>query len=206
MRPKAVGFYWTLPVPWAGFTSIGLTVDEAATRSRTIAYQRALIRRYVKDEGLELVHEQAFVELQPDRGSHYIEGDLLRAAAVCREHNAALLYVDFSHIQNWRAHYVLQDIVGSLEVAALQIPAEPTIVSGELFDPYAHFQHWGELQRKWMNDKAARASSARARALELEAAGMKRPQIAKVLNDEGLRSLSGRDWTGESLRKFLKSN
>ena len=42
---RAVGFYWTLPVPWAGFTDLPTDVDEAAAQSRTIRYQRDLIRR-----------------------------------------------------------------------------------------------------------------------------------------------------------------
>jgi hypothetical protein len=30
MARNAVGFYWTLPVPWAGFTSLLREIDEAA--------------------------------------------------------------------------------------------------------------------------------------------------------------------------------
>ena len=49
MSQNAVGFYWTLPVPWAGFTSLPKAVDDAAKLSRTIRYQRDLIRRYAAD-------------------------------------------------------------------------------------------------------------------------------------------------------------
>lgn len=39
-----IGFYWTLPVPWAGFTKLNLSnIDKAAEQSRTIALQRRSI-------------------------------------------------------------------------------------------------------------------------------------------------------------------
>ena len=33
---NAVGFYWTLPVPWAGFVELPEDIDAAAKASRTI--------------------------------------------------------------------------------------------------------------------------------------------------------------------------
>ncbi len=53
----AVGFYWTLPVPWAGFTELPKDVDRAAEFSRTIRYQREIIRRYAREHHLQLIHE-----------------------------------------------------------------------------------------------------------------------------------------------------
>ena len=53
MSQNAVGFYWTLPVPWVRFTSLPKAVDDAAKLSRTIRYQRDLIRRYAADESLQ---------------------------------------------------------------------------------------------------------------------------------------------------------
>ena len=69
MVRNAVGFYWTLPVPWTGFTSLPSDIDEAAKVSRTIRYQRNTIRRYAKVEGYRLIHEEVFLEIKPDRGS-----------------------------------------------------------------------------------------------------------------------------------------
>ncbi|WP_158169274.1 hypothetical protein [Methylobacterium mesophilicum] len=42
-----VGFYWTFPVRWAGFLDLPDDVARAAQASRTVAYQRALVRRFV---------------------------------------------------------------------------------------------------------------------------------------------------------------
>ena len=72
MARNAVGFYWTLPVPWAGLVSLPNEIDEAAKVSRTIRYQRDLVRRYATDEGYRLVHEELFLEIEPDRGSDLI--------------------------------------------------------------------------------------------------------------------------------------
>ncbi|MFN7159798.1 MAG: hypothetical protein ACK4MR_14075, partial [Erythrobacter cryptus] len=64
MKRKAVGFYWTLPVPWAGFTKLPADIEAAARGSRTIAYQRALIHAFAAAEGYALVEEAAFLEIE----------------------------------------------------------------------------------------------------------------------------------------------
>ncbi len=42
---RFLGLYWTLPVPWAGFTSLPKDAKAAAAQSRTIAYPRERVRR-----------------------------------------------------------------------------------------------------------------------------------------------------------------
>lgn len=96
--PSAVGFYWTLPVPWAGFTHLPQDIDAAANASQTIAYQRALIRRHAQERGYALIHEEVFLEIEPDRGSQYVRGPLRKLEALCRARHATLLYVDFSAV------------------------------------------------------------------------------------------------------------
>lgn len=109
MGTNAVGFYWTLPVPWAGFTKLPNDINEAAKASRTIRYQRDLIRHYAKDEGYCLVHEEVFLEIEPDRGSELIPEPLAKVETICRTKDATLLYVDFSEVQRWRSHMVLSN-------------------------------------------------------------------------------------------------
>ena len=109
MARNAVGFYWTLPVPWAGFISLPNEIDEAAKVSRTIRYQRDLIRRYAKDEGYRLIYEEVFLEIEPDRGSDLILEPLRKVKKICHDQDAILLFVDFWGVQRWRAH-------GGLEV------------------------------------------------------------------------------------------
>ena len=55
---RFLGLYWTLPVPWAGFTQLPKDVGAAAKLSRTIAYQRERVRRWVAEEGGDLVAEE----------------------------------------------------------------------------------------------------------------------------------------------------
>jgi hypothetical protein len=67
MKRIAHGFYWTLPVPWAGFTALSRDVDKAAAQSRTIRYQCERVRRFAKDNHLSLAHEETFLALDSDR-------------------------------------------------------------------------------------------------------------------------------------------
>ncbi len=204
MKRKAVGFYWTLPVPWAGFDTLPDDIEEAAKASRTIAFQRALIHRFAAEEGYEMVHEAAFLEVEPDRGSEFIAGALKKAAANCREHGAILLFVDFSGAQGWRSHAPMLQWLREAEIEALPIEATEVVVGGQAFDPHDHFAEWRSRQREWTAEKANRRAKARARAVELQQDGLSHTDIAARLNDEGVRSLSGKPWTGEGVRKFLK--
>ena len=106
---NAVGFYWTLPVPWAGFKTLPEDIDAAAKASRTIRYQCAMIRRHAKENNYRLVSEKVFLEIEPDRGSHEILDTLKPLEAICRARDAVLLYVDFSAVQGWRSHQPLSE-------------------------------------------------------------------------------------------------
>lgn len=203
MKHKAVAFFWTLPVPWAGFTQLPTAIDEAVRVSRTIRFQQCLIHDYVHRHGLELVHEEAFLEINPDRGSETIRDALNKAAAICRKNGATLLFVDFAAVQGWRSHQPMLDWLKDVEVDSLPIEAVPVMMDGEMFDPHAHFGEWREKQWEWTAGKQDRRDRAHARARTLQLSGLKYPAIAKTLNEEGVRSLSGKPWTGESLRKFM---
>ncbi|MBI1254320.1 MAG: hypothetical protein GC196_08265 [Hyphomonas sp.] len=203
MKQKAVAFFWTLPVPWAGFTRLPAAIDEAARVSRTIRFQRCLIQDYVRRHGLELFHEEAFLEINPDRGSETIRDALNKAAAICRKNAATLIFVDFAAVQGWRSHQPMMDWLKDAEVDSLPIEAVPVMMDGGMFDPHAHFGEWRERQWEWSAGKQDRRDKALARARSLKLSGMKYPAIAKTLNEEGVRSLSGRPWTPESLRKLM---
>lgn len=204
LKRKAVGFYWTLPVPWAGFDTLPDDIELAAKASRTIGFQRALINRFAAEEGLEIVHEATFLEIEPDRGSEFIEGALEAAAAKCRQYGATLLFVDFSGAHGWRSHAPMLQWLQEADVETLPIEATEVAMDGLAFDPHEHFAEWRARQRKWSAKKGDRRAKARARAADLRKDGLSHSAVAMRLNDEGVRSLSGKPWTGESLRKFLK--
>lgn len=204
LKRKAVVFYWTLPVPWAGFDALPEDIEQAANASRTIAFQRALIHRFAAEEGYEIVHESAFLEVEPDRGSEFIAGALEKAAAKCREHGAVLLFVDFSGAQGWRSHAPMLKWLREAEIEALPIEATEVDMSGQAFDPHEHFAEWRSRQRDWSAEKIDRRTKALARAVDLQQEELSHTAIATRLNEEGVRSLSGKPWTGEGVRKFLK--
>lgn len=203
MTRNAVGFYWTLPVPWAGFIKLPSDIDEAAKVSRTIRYQRDLIRRYAKEEGLELIHEEVFLELEPDRGSPEIIPELERIERICRERQAILLFVDFSLGRGWRSHHSLT-AWASGRLDTMQVPAWRHEPSG--FDPHRHFAEWRERQRAWMAGKDERVARAAERIVELRASSTSFPEIARILDAEGLRSATGKPWTAANAIAVLKAH
>lgn len=203
MTRNAVGFYWTLPVPWAGFTTLPAQIDDAAAISKTIRYQCDAIRRHAKIEGFKLVHEEVFLEIEPDRGSDIIREPLAKVAKICREHDAVLLYVDFSQVQGWRSHAPMQQWSQTLSIQTDPVFPDEIVMDGQMFDPHAHFSEWREKQAHWIGGKAVRAAKAHARALVLLSEGLKRPAIADLLNAENISSPSGKPWTSDNLGKFL---
>ena len=83
-KPCFVGFYWTLPMPHAGFKELPKDAEAAAKASRTIRYQRDRVRLHVEAEGGLLVGETVWLELEPDRGSRHVAGALEQAVDLCR--------------------------------------------------------------------------------------------------------------------------
>lgn len=197
-----VGFYWTLPVPWARFTALPKDVDAAAQASRTIRYQREIVRRHVKDEGGRLVREAVFLEVHPDRGDDAIKTDLEKAAAICRKENAVLMLVDFAEVHGWRSHAPLKQWLKAAGVDYLLLPPDP--LEGEWsFDPAAHFADWRERDAHWRAEKNARVDLAAARAAQLRAKGLSFRKTAEAMNAEGIATATGKPWTEDNVRKLL---
>jgi len=202
---RYVGLYWTLPVPWAGFTSLPKDSEGAAQASRTIAYQRERVRRWVKDEGGHLVHEEVFLELAPDRGSEHIRPTVDRLLKRCRAEAAKLVLVEFWDAYGWRRHGPLaEQIEANTDICVLLDPVSLTTDAGT-FDPVEHFRVWREVE-------GAHAAGKADRKLELAHAIAQRQEeklslrdLAQALNADELTTPTGKAWTAESLRKFLKA-
>jgi hypothetical protein len=206
VMPKAVGFYWTLPVPWAGFTALPQDVEAAAKASRTIRYQREAVRREVETSKWELVDEVVFLELAPDRGSAFIASALGKAVASCRRHDALLLLVDFRQVHGWRAHAPFGEAIRALGIKPISVPLPETLpLDGEMFDPFAHFADWRARQQQWTAERPQRQAAMAARASALRTEGRTHAEIAALLNDAAIPSASGKPHTAESVRKALKA-
>ncbi|MDM7459424.1 MAG: hypothetical protein P3W94_008770 [Paracoccus sp. (in: a-proteobacteria)] len=200
---NAVGFYWTLPVPWAGFTTLPDDIDAAAKVSRTIQYQCELIRRYAKANNVTLVAEKVFLEIAPDRGSQYVLDALRPLEAICQAKDAVLLHVDFSEVQGWRSHGPLSDWARHARIEVATVYPDELQIDGEVFDPHHHFAAWRKRQHDWTAGKSERLARALAAAGRLRDAGRTHNAIARAMNDEGIPSATGKLWTADSIRKLL---
>lgn len=198
---KAIGFYWTLPVKWAGFDTIGSDADRAARESRTIALQREVARRWASENGVALIEEHAAIESAPDRGSKALVEQVAALADRAMALDARILLVDFGSALGQRTHHLLRDYVGEHE--ELFEPIWPDADHEEAFR--SHFGKWREAQAAWTAGKEQRIAAAQARATALQAEGAKLDAIAWQLEQEALRSPTGKPWTADMLRKVLKA-
>jgi len=200
---NAVGFYWTLPVPWAGFTALPEDIDAAARVSRTIRYQRDLIRRHAGDANYRLVAEKVFLEIEPDRGSRYILDVLRPLEAFCRAKDAVLLFVDFSEVQGWRSHAPMADWARHARIAIEPVYPDEITIDGVSFDPHRHFAAWRRRQHEWTAGKEARVARALAVAAGLRREGRTHAAIAEELNAARIPGATGKPWTADSVAKLL---
>lgn len=204
MNRKAVGFYWTLPVPWAGFTALPKNIEDAAKASRTIRYQMELIRSYAVENKLTLIREEVFLEGEPDRGTRDVLAVLRNLKDFCLANQAVLLYVDFSEAQGWRSHGPMAEWSSRAGVETVGIAPVEKFIDGKLFDPGKHFSGWRRRQEEWSAGKAERVAAALCRAQALRAEKMTYDKIARSLDAEGLRSATGKKWSAELVRKLLR--
>jgi hypothetical protein len=200
---RFVGFYWTLPVPFAKFTALPDDIEAAAATSTTIRYQRERVRRWVKEQKGDLRAERAFLELAPDRGTPEGATAVNAAIAVARAEDAELVLVDFSEAFGWRRHPALRERLEASGQPCMMLPPEPLVMDGTEFDPVAHFRTWEETWRSYRGSKAARKGAVQAALGSLPVEEMTLAEMAASLNGAGISTVSGKTWTKESLRKFL---
>lgn len=200
-----IGFYWTLPVPWAGFRDLPNNVDEASGLSRTIRYQRDRVRHWVKEEKGELIDEAVFLETEPDRGSDLILPVVEKLLDQCREQGARLVLVNFTLAFGWRQHHELWWRLHELPDLVEPLDPIPIPIEGEVFDPVSHFRQWQKASADWVSGKAERVDIVARQIGKLSSSGLSHRQIAEALNDAGiLTPASGRPWTKDNVGKFLK--
>ncbi len=197
-----IGFYWTLPVPWAGFTDLPKDPDAAAGMSRTIRYQVERVRRWVKENGGQLVAEEVFLELAPDRGSEQIIPVIDRLLSRARTEGARVVLVDFAAAFHWRRHGALWARLDDHRICVPLDPA-PIYLDGKEFDPVRHFRGWRAAEAAHAADKPGRRAASAAAAWALREKGKTHADIAGELNARGDMTPTGRAWTAENVRKLL---
>lgn len=199
--------YWTRPVKWAGFTTLPTDPDEAAKLSRTILYQKELVRRWARDEKppIMLAAETAYIDEQSDRSSPGIGDAIAALRKRCGPGPAVLVYVDFERDGLARKNRYLLSLPAELgfdEVRPLW--PDEVMINGKRFNPREHFQAWREQDE---DGKAAlrrhvNAGLATAFVQVPEGSGRYRA-MADHLNSRGIRTLRGVPWTEDNVRMAL---
>jgi hypothetical protein len=205
---RYVGFYWTLPIPSVGFLELSDDPDVAATQSKTIKYQREVIKEWVAEEGGVLIREVTFLETQSDRATDAVIRYVQQAARICRENEATLLYVDFRQMCGWRPHQELTYAIEEEQIASVPVwPSHETImIDGRPFHPASHFKD----HRMQHEKEAARRHDVAIKRLLKEAENVppgrgRNALIAEKLNAEGVQTFQGgRPWTADNVKKVLQ--
>ena len=201
---KFVGFYWTYPAPSLGFTKLPKEIDAAATVSKTIRYQRDVVRRYVAEipRG-HLLDEIVFLEAAPDRGTDAIKGDVAKALERCLKEGAQLVHVDFAEAGT-RQHPVMTRIMKLYPVSCLGLSPDPIWIDGQEFDPVRHFQQMKALQQAQgsLAERRTKLAQKLADALAELGPSATNAALAAWLNAQNISTLHGRAWTADNLKKF----
>ena len=216
MSGRYIGFYWTLPVTWAGFTSLSKSADEAARQSWTIRYQRTRVKEWLSPSDA-LLREEVFLEARSDAGTRFIQPALDALRQECVVQRATLLAVDFSLQMGWRSHHFMERFVDrrfdlngtSASGLPKAIMLEPSPVTdpltGDKMDPATHFRRWRDRSSQSLDAFEGKAKT-HLGALLLETTGLRRrwTMIANTLNERQVKTAKGKPWTPDNVRKFAK--
>ena len=202
-----IGFYWTLPVHWAGFHSLPgeQDVDAAARASRTIRYQRELVRAEVRERKGRLVQEIATIGLRPDRATD--EDFAALSGAVDRAGTATVMAVAFHEEGNWRAGgRYLSEVAYRLGFEIERLRPDPIAIDGVMFDPVRHFRQWQQRDARGRMELRLRAIRGIRDALaEIPEGDGRYAAIATRLTQQGIRTVQDGEWKAENVRKMVKA-
>ena len=201
MAQQFVGFYWTLPVYWAEFRDLPVDITAAAEASKTIRYQRRRVQRYVDEERGELIEEIAFMDVRTDRATEVVEAELRRR--VTRYAGAAtLVSVAFDLHHRWRHNPYLHAAVDAIGIRSMTLTPDPIELDGQLFDPIVHFARWRGRDAEAKERLRYEANAGLLQALhEIPARRGRWAEIAALLNARNVRSIHGKAWSAEGVRK-----
>lgn len=96
-----------------------------------------------------------------------------------------------------RRHHELRERM--ISAGAEFLPAEPAFLNGQQFDPIQHFRSWAE---RWVDHAGAKEEHRETILAALRDA----PPTGRAawLNNFGLRTHTGKEWTADNLRKFRR--
>jgi hypothetical protein len=202
---NAVGFYWTRPVNWADFKFLPKDVEAAAERSKTIRYQREVVRQWTADNAYRLVYEIAYIDTRTDRATDGCKTALDLAHQKCTDPKAALVYVNFAG-RLWRQNPHIHDHAKTLGFEPIDLSPKPIAIDGKLFDPIEHFEAWRDLDKTTKADLRRAADEGLLEAyLQFNEDEGRYAQMAKWLNGQGIKTVTGKVWDTDLVRKAIKA-
>lgn len=152
----------------------------------------------------DIIREEVFMELAPDRGSEQALKVIDALLADCAAESAKLAWIDFPETTGWRSHAFLNSRLRGNPLSQPVAP-DPIRIGDEDFDPIAHFREWRKIDEARIASKETRkANSAKA----INALSSDFPTyiaLAEALNSHGETTPTGKPWNAENLRKFMKS-
>jgi hypothetical protein len=156
----------------------------------------------VKSENGTLLREVVFMDTRPDRGTDAIKDEIGKVLAEAAKKQAEVVLVDFSQAFGWRPHGPLFDMIDAAGNCVL-LPPEPQLIDGHLWDPVTHFRTWREVDHAHQQAKDSLKDAALSAMTDLKAEGASYSAIAASLNGMGLKTVNGRAWTADNVRKFM---
>lgn len=203
---SAVGFYWTLPVNWADFRSLPDDIEEAAKRSKTIQYQRAIVWQWAKEHACCVDHEVAYVDTRTDRATAGCKDALTKARKKCAGLMTPMIYVNFGKAHFWRRNPYIYDHAKILGFDPIDLSPEPIPIDGKLFDPIKHFETWRERDKRAKRNLREIADDGLLEAhLQFEEGAGRYKLMAEWLNGHGIKTATGKIWSAENVRKAIKA-
>ncbi|WP_114944807.1 recombinase family protein [Microvirga calopogonii] len=214
MREKYVGFYWTFPIQWAGFTHLSSDAEEAEKQSKTIRYQRKRIMDWVSKEDGDLIKEFTFLETRNDRGTEYVREVLDKAIQTCIDNEATLVYIEFRKARGpghpRRHQYIANRFDGfsyrdGRPIRTIDLTPDPVDIDGQPFNPVEHFRHHKDLnlhERSVIYRTAA--SSLREIMTNLPDVSGRYAHIATTLNELGIKTPNAKQWTAANVKKTIQ--
>lgn len=149
-----------------------------------------------------MLREVVYLETRPDRGTDDIGGDLRKLVTQARKLHAQVVLVEFAQAFGWRPHGPLQALLTDPDLCVALTP-DNRLIDGTSFDPVNHFRKWREVDEAYQATKPHLKAAAQQAISGLKDAGASYPAIADKLNMMGMKTVTGRAWTGENVRKFM---
>jgi hypothetical protein len=164
------------------------------------------VRRWAEEHAIPIIDEIAFIDTRTDRATADCREALVRARRRCGGTDASLVYVKFHEINLWRYNPHIRSLDVELGFEPIELSPDPITIGADQFDPIRHFNEWRRRDQEGKANLRQWATAGFDAALAQIPEGLGRYKaIADRLNAQGTKTVQGRAWTAENVRKLLKN-